>query len=146
MRLWTLHPRYLDSVGLVALWRESLLAKAVLRGATRGYRHHPQLHRFRSFHSPATAIDAYLAVVFKEAEARGYRFDRSKLGPADAQVEIVTTDGQIACEWRHLLAKLEARSPVRRAELHGVASPEAHPIFSIVPGPVEAWERAEGPG
>ena len=37
MRLWTIHPRYLDSRGLVALWRESLLARAVLRSQTRGY-------------------------------------------------------------------------------------------------------------
>jgi hypothetical protein len=38
---------YLDGRGLVALWREALLAQAVLRGRTRGYRH-PQLARFRS--------------------------------------------------------------------------------------------------
>jgi len=25
MRLWTLHPKYLDARGLVALWREGLL-------------------------------------------------------------------------------------------------------------------------
>ena len=47
MRLWTLHPKYLDARGLVALWRESLLAQAVLAGRTRGYRSHPQLERFR---------------------------------------------------------------------------------------------------
>ncbi|WP_343214776.1 pyrimidine dimer DNA glycosylase/endonuclease V, partial [Dokdonella sp.] len=40
MRLWSLHPRYLDPQGLVALWREALLAKAVLRGETRGYTQH----------------------------------------------------------------------------------------------------------
>ena len=27
MRLWTLHPKYLDAAGLVALWREALLAQ-----------------------------------------------------------------------------------------------------------------------
>jgi hypothetical protein len=43
MRLWSLHPQYLDPQGLVALWREALLAQAVLRGKTRGYKHHPQL-------------------------------------------------------------------------------------------------------
>ena len=37
MRLWTLHPKYLDPQGLVALWREALLARAVLQGKTRGY-------------------------------------------------------------------------------------------------------------
>ena len=43
MRLWSIHPRYLDSMGLVALWREALLAQAVLRGETKGYKFHPQL-------------------------------------------------------------------------------------------------------
>ena len=36
MRLWSLHPRYLDAKGLVALWREGLLAQAVLKGQTKG--------------------------------------------------------------------------------------------------------------
>ncbi len=36
MRIWTLHPQYLDRQGLVALWREGLLAQEVLRGQTRG--------------------------------------------------------------------------------------------------------------
>jgi hypothetical protein len=29
-RIWSLHPKYLDARGLVALWREGLLAQAVL--------------------------------------------------------------------------------------------------------------------
>jgi hypothetical protein len=32
MRLWTLHPQYLDPRGLVALWRVALLAQQVLLG------------------------------------------------------------------------------------------------------------------
>jgi len=48
MRLWSLHPAYLDARGLGALWREGLLAQAVLRGKTRGYRSHPQLERWRA--------------------------------------------------------------------------------------------------
>ena len=67
MRLWSLHPRYLDRAGLVALWREALLAQAVLRGATRGYRRHPQLVRFRSHPDPEGAIAAYLEGICREA-------------------------------------------------------------------------------
>lgn len=37
MRIWSLHPSYLDAKGLVALWRETLLAQKVLLGATVGY-------------------------------------------------------------------------------------------------------------
>ena len=110
MRLWTIHPRYLDPQGLVALWREALLARAVLRGETRGYRHHPQLTRFRAHPSPRAAINAYLAAVHAEATARGYSFDRRKVRPARRVVPIPATSGQIAYEWKHLLRKLAVRN------------------------------------
>jgi hypothetical protein len=141
MRLWTLHPKYLDAVGLVALWREALLARAVLRGLTRGYRHHPQLTRFRSHRSPRSAISAYLRVVHEESERRGYAFDRSKAGRARADGRIEVTEGQLEHEWRHLMAKLRARSQKDYARWKDVAAPEAHPMFRIVRGPIEPWER-----
>jgi len=80
MRLWTLHPKYLDARGLVALWREALLAQKVLRGATRGYRHHPQLRRFSGLANPPAALASYLAAVHEEAVQRGYKFDAAKIG------------------------------------------------------------------
>src|ERR1700704_4008291 len=112
MRLWTLHPRYLDPQGLVALRREALLARAVLRGQTRGYRHHPQLARFREHAFPRCAINAYLAVIHSEAAARGYAFDKRKIGPLRSVHAISTTTGQILYEWQHLLGKLSVRSRV----------------------------------
>lgn len=141
MRLWTLHPGYLDRQGLLALWREALLARAVLRGKTRGYRHHPQLQRFREHPAPLLAISAYLAVVHAEATARGYMFDRSKIGRLQAVEPIATTTGQIEHEWTHLLAKLAARSPAWLAERTCVAVPQCHPLFRPRPGPIATWER-----
>ena len=41
MKLWSIHPKYLDAKGLVALWREALLAQKVLDGKTEGYKNHP---------------------------------------------------------------------------------------------------------
>ena len=58
MRLWSLHPALLDRAGIVACWRESLLAQAVLAGRTRGYTRHPQLARFRAHPEPTVAIAA----------------------------------------------------------------------------------------
>jgi hypothetical protein len=140
VRLWTLHPRYLDPQGLVALWREGLLARAVLRGETAGYRHHPQLARFRACAAPRTAINAYLRAVLAEAEARGYRFDPRKVGPIRHPTVLESTTGQLACEWAHLLGKLRARSPAWHRRWLGTV-PEPHPLFRIVRGPVEPWER-----
>jgi hypothetical protein len=141
MRIWTLHPQYLDPQGLVALWRESLLAKAVLRGETQGYRHHPQLHRFLTQAAPRSAINGYLAAILSEADLRQYSFDRTKVGPIRSRVRIRSTKGQLEYEWQHLLRKLRVRSPTQYDRLHDVTSPLPHPMFHIVAGPVEPWER-----
>ena len=138
MRLWTLHPRYLDSVGLVSVWRKALLARQVLRGRTKAYRNHPQLERFQAHAAPVSAINAYLLAIYKEAVARGYSFDRKKLGPVRNKARIRTTDRQLAYEWKHLRKKLAERCP-ERARRAGKLAP--HPLFRIVAGPIEAWER-----
>ena len=145
VRLWTLHPKYLDPQGLVALWREALLAKAVLRGETRGYRHHPQLLRFQAHEAPRSAINGYLAAIHAEASARGYSFDRTKIGPCRNVACIAVNDGQVAREWEHLMAKLQARSPAVFDACQGALQPELHPLFSLRRGPVEDWERAHQP-
>ena len=140
MRLWTLHPRYLDVKGLVALWREGLLAQKVLLGETRGYRNHPQLVRFRQQPDPVAAIGAYLLPVLEEAAARGYRFDGGKISVPGPAASIQATDGQLRYEWFHLLAKLQQRDPQRFKTLADDGEPLSHPLFSIVPGAVAPWE------
>ncbi|MGA2052723.1 MAG: pyrimidine dimer DNA glycosylase/endonuclease V [Opitutales bacterium] len=142
MRLWSLHPKYLDSQGLVALWREGLLAQAVLRGETKGYRHHPQLERFREQAKPRAAIAAYLAEVEAEAVRRGYQFDRRKVGRGRTKARIAVTRGQLKFEWSHLRRKLAARSPEVFKKWNSERGlPEAHPVFRVVAGAVESWER-----
>jgi len=140
MRLWTVHPRYLDSRGLTALWREALLARQVLLGRTRGYRHHPQLHRFKARSNPVALINAYLAHVHAEAQRRGFAFDRGKLGSPRARVRLPETVGQLEFEWRHLQAKLRSRSPALARALQHVQRPDPHPLFRLVPGTVRSWE------
>ena len=141
MRLWSLHPRYLDPQGLTAAWREALLARAVLRGETRGYRSHPQLDRFRAHAAPRRAIDAYLAAIHAESVNRGYRFDASKLGRAAVVAPIAVTRGQVAFEWTWLLQKLATRSPEVHARWASLERPRCHPLFRIRAGAVEPWER-----
>jgi hypothetical protein len=143
MRVWTLHPKYLDSKGLVALWREALLAQKVLRGRTRGYRHHPQLARFRARRDPVAAMAGYLRAVAAEARLRGYAFDESKIAPGRTRTKLPATRGQLLYERRHLLKKLRRRDPGRGHELRRTREPEAHPLFRIVPGDIEPWEITE---
>ena len=141
MRLWTLHPRYLDSKGLVAVWREALLAQKVLAGATKGYRHHPQLTRFQAQPDPLAAIAAFLAGIAEEAQNRGYRFDANKIPRRRFSGPIPETRGQLLYEWGHLKAKLQVRDPEVWRRVRGLKLPEAHPLFRIVPGGIREWER-----
>ena len=142
MRLWTLHPQYLDARGLVAVWREALLARAVLRGRTRGYRFHPQLARFRAQPDPVACLNTYLRAIYDEAVHRGYHFDASKLGRAVTERRLAETAGQLAYEWAHLKTKLRTRSPVWYRQLVRTQEPVAHPLFRIRPGCVQGWERS----
>ena len=146
MRLWSLHPKFLDRQGLIALWREALLAKAVLRGETRGYTRHPQLERFTTHPNPRLAINAYLAGVQAEAAGRGYAFDRAKVGPVRMVRPIPIPSGQLDYEWLHLQRKLAMRDPALLVHWSGVATPDCHPLFHRQPGPVAPWERPGNPG
>lgn len=140
MRLWTLHPRLLDARGLVALWREGLLAQKVLRGRTRGYRHHPQLDRFRNSPNPVGAVAAYLRFVHAEAVARGYRFDGRKIARSRFTGTLVETSGQLRFEWKHLQQKLAVRDQAQLRRIT-VGKVECHPLFRIRPGRVRRWEK-----
>jgi hypothetical protein len=142
MRLWTLHPQYLDSKGLVAAWREALLAQKVLAGGTKGYRHHPQLHRFQSHPEPRAAIAAFLRAIADEAVHRGYQFDTGKISCATRSVQIPETKGQLLFEWKHLQAKLATRAPAIAERWRTVSAPQPNPVFRIFAGGVRRWEKA----
>lgn len=138
MRLWSLHPRHLDAKGLVALWREALLAQKVLAGTTRGYRNHPQLERFRQQTDPLAAIAVYLSEVQREASRRGYHFDAGKIAPHGKVARIRVSDGQVAYELQHLRAKLALRDAAALDRLP--AQPDVHSLFRVVKGEIEKWE------
>jgi hypothetical protein len=140
MRIWSLHPQYLDTQGLVALWRETLLAQKVLLGETKGYRNHPQLTRFRNHPEPLAAIGAYLVGVLREAERRGYHFDADKILRTGTATMICVTDGQIAYELAHLRAKLKVRDRAAYEKLAHTENPSIHPLFTMGSGEIEAWE------
>jgi len=148
MRLWSIHPRYLDRMGLIAAWREGLLAKKVLEGKTKGYKDHPQLLRFKEHENPICAINAYLLEIYKEAKIRGYNFDENKIRDAKydkLQNRIPITSGQIRFEFMHLLNKLKSRDKEKYLEIKSTKEIEANPIFVIVEGKVASWEKSYKP-
>jgi len=146
MRIWSLHPKYLDVRGLVALWREGLLAQAVLKGETIGYVHHPQLLRFQEQSLPVGFIAEYLRAVHGEATNRGYRFAAEKIGRSRAPGHLTVTRGQLVFEWNHLKEKLKTRDPKWQARLATVKTPQSHPLFRVVRGNVAPWEKGATSG
>ena len=141
MRLWTIHPRYLDPQGLTAAWREALLAQKVLCDTTRGYRFHPQLVRFRSHAQPLQAIAVFLVGLAEEAGRRGYQFDAKKILEQGPVEQIEETEGQLLYEWAHLREKLHRRAPDLHRQFHTIIIPQSHPLFRIVPGGIREWEK-----
>jgi hypothetical protein len=138
MRLWSLHPSLLDQKGLVALWREALLAQKVLQGKTKGYRSHPQLQRFRKSRAPVTAISAYLWAIHDEATQRGYAFDSSKIARKRQPMSLPVTQGQLDFELGHLKGKRRLRDPGRWRELCKLREIVNHPLFVVVAGEIGA--------
>lgn len=68
-----MHPSFLDRFGLLAVWREGLLAQSVLLGRTSGYRNHPQLIRFKNREDPVLYIGTYLYYVWFEGRKMGQK-------------------------------------------------------------------------
>lgn len=139
MRLWSIHPQHLDRIGLIALWREALLAKKVLAGQTKGYRHHPQLIRFQASGQPLIFIDKYLESIYAEAFSRCYNFDSSKFNARSLAAKLAVSSGQLAYESEHLLKKMQQRAPAEIWRLAGKV--EANPIFKTIDGGIADWEK-----
>lgn len=144
MRIWSLHPKYLDAKGLIALWRETLLAKHVLEGKTSGYKNHPQLDRFRKSKKPIETINQYLAEIYVEACNRGYNFDKKKINWDFKRSKLTVTTKQLDYETNHLLKKLQTRDLKKHNELKLKSVIDTHPIFELIEGEIEDWEILPG--
>lgn len=145
MRLWTISFKYLDAKGLVALWREALLAKNVLAGLTKGYKNHPQLDRFYTHENALEAVNAYLAEVYEEACTRGYKFDVAKVGEFDERnlAKIAVSRGQIEYEFAFLQKKLKSRDVKAYERNLSVKNIEIVGVFEEVAGGIEPWEKVK---
>ena len=142
MRIWSLHPKYLDSKGLVALWRETLLAKHVLENKTKGYKNHPQLDRFKKSKKPIASINQYLAEIYAEASHRNYNFDKRKINWNFRRSKLTVTTKQLAYETSHLLKKLQKRDPKKYKDLKSKKTIAPHPLFDLIEGEIAEWEKS----
>jgi len=146
LRLWSLDPKYLDWKGLNALWREGLLAQAVLLGRTKGWKKHPQLIRFKNHNRPIRALGFYLLKIYEESRRRGYNYAKFKIVQPTNEVDpIEITSGQLIYESGILIERLRKRSPEKHYEIIKSATInylDPHPLFVVVEGEVEFWEKS----
>ena len=140
MRIWSIHPKYLDTKGLVTVWREALLAKHVLEGKTKGYKNHPQLNRFKVAKNPVDTINQYLSEIFIEASNRNYNFSKQKIDWKFKKSELTVTIGQLNYEVEHLLNKLQIRDTIKFKQLKTNITFDSHPLFKVIDGDIENWE------
>lgn len=141
MRLWSIHPQYLDTKGLLAAWREALLAKKVLEGNTKGYKNHPQLIRFKDSRDALANINAFLYGIYLEAESRGYKFSAGKIKTLKIlNKKIKVNSDQLDYEFSHLLNKLKIRDNKKYLEIKDIKRPKAHFLFEVIKGEIEKWE------
>ena len=148
MRLWSINPSYLDSKGLGGVWREGLLAQAVLLGKTKSWKNHSHILRFKNHEKPVSAIGFYLLKIYEEAKFRGYRYCKFKIVKLSENVSpIKVTKGQLLYEFHILKERLKNRDPnkykevrkkIERRENHT----HPHPLFIVVDGEVELWEKS----
>jgi len=141
MRLWSLSFKYLDRMGLLAVWREALLAKKVLEDKTIGYKNHPQLIRFKNTDNPVKYINAYLEDIYKEAQERGYNFSKEKFSEGKIEKQIPVNSKQVEYEFTHLKYKLEKRDPEKFKDVSNITEIEVSNIFKIIEGNIEEWEK-----
>ena len=91
--------------------------------------------------------EALLAQQVLAGLTRGYTRHPQLERFRDAADPIPVTEGQVAFEVDHLLAKVRVRDPAWAARLPGsvTGGVQVHPLFVVVPGGVADWERAVGP-
>jgi len=131
MRVWIVHPKYLDCKGLVALWRETLLARKVLKGKTKGWRNHPQLNKLKNHKNSVAAVNTYLLYVWKESEKRCYKFNKRKIEKNFTKKKIKIPKKEVISDFEELKNKLKKRDPKRYREIVKVKKIEVNPIFII---------------
>ena len=143
MRLWSIRLDWLDPIGLVALWRESLLAKAVLEGKTIGYKNHPQLFRFKSYSRPLNATNTYMLYVKLEGDKRGFRFNSYKIDSdlVNKDIKIAVSQGQLDYELQLLKEKIAIRAKNKLQAVLTNDRGQPNNLFVPYNGPIEPWEK-----
>jgi len=180
MRIWSIHLKYLDRLGLLGLWRETLQAKRVLetgeymtcsvcegsgsemlednptlcykchgKGEIKTpYYNHPQLHRFKT-EDGIRYLKFYLWEIYIEATERGYNFNKNLIGKIKEKsfIKLFVSDRQVEYEFNHLQGKLKDRDKDKYEDncnrLHEDKSIDTNPIFAVIEGDIEEWEKVK---
>lgn len=147
MRLWSFHPKYLNRQYLGAVWHEGITkAQTGLQGGR--YKNHSQLQRFRVAKDPLALLALYLSSIWQESVNRGFSYNwhlvKRDIPSILYFTKIPVTTGQLDYEWRHYLKKIRKNDfEWYYNKLNEVWLPDPHPVFYVVKGDIEDWERVK---
>ena len=146
MRIWSLHPQYLDQKGLGGQWEEGIIAQNTLFFQEGKYLNYPVLHRVKAHQEPVAWIGMYLNEILKEANVnRGYNYNDQLIKQLKPTLPMPVTRGQLYYEWTLLQGRLQKRDPVKMSLNDGVDinNIKANPMFYVIDGDIEDWERVK---
>lgn len=146
MRIWSIHPKYLDTKRLTAQWREALLCKSILEGKTKSYTKHPQYLKLLKLKNPYQFINFFLLTIWEESQKRGYKYDKSKINLDEVKifdnVYLDVTIEQLKYEFCHMLQKMNNDDPQYLKNIiflkkEGIIS---NPLFNSIDGNIMNFE------
>jgi hypothetical protein len=162
MRLWSFHPRYLDNIGLSRAINESISGYKALEDWQRdqkqivplhdneyppSWKNHSQLVRFKIDDGDKhlqdyidVVLSCYVDRKLKSYNSKTIRFMTAHLYHLR---QLTVTNEQLLYEWQHYLKKIQKRSPKLYEEYILINTPIAHPLFKVVSGEIESWEKVK---
>jgi hypothetical protein len=147
MRIWSISPEYMDTKRLGAQWCEALLCRNVIKGLTKGYKHHPQALRLMKHPTPLAFVNSFLYTIWKESQNRGFKYDKNRLEEFPSFVgPMPVTKGQLYYEFHHLQNKLTDSGELERYHRNernsmGFYGIKPNDLFIVVPGDIEDFEK-----
>jgi hypothetical protein len=157
VRLWSIHPEYLDRMGLLGLWREALLAQQVLHGETENYKNHSHMQRFYALpkEDAMQYMSDYLFFVWQEGKLRGYKLNVNHIKDprnggslsGSPRKLFTVSSGQLALEYQILCMRTRNRDHKHFLGLedkypsHRMWVPKPNPVFTLIHGRKEEWEK-----
>lgn len=156
MRLWTIHPKYLDGKRLTSQWKEGIQMMHIWKeigenpepAKRLGYVSHPQVRRLSNLLVADSGLISlllhqHLTAVHEESVQRSYSFNKKLIDDLAPDCKnapkVYVTMGQVAYEFALMATKNNEWSQKVAIDPYMLCNP----IFQVVSGSIESWEKTK---